>query len=100
MKNFRTFQLAVEFYKLTKTLSLHSALKQHLSRAAPSIALNLAEGHGKGTSKDQNRFFQIALGSARECQAILILAELQDTKAFLAVDKLAAHIYKLIKFGS
>ena len=97
MKNFRTFQLAVEFYKCTRTLPLSGTLKEQLSRAAPSIALNLAEGQGKGTSKDQARFFQIAFGSMRECQAIFILADLENTQAWKLLDNLAAHLYKLIK---
>ncbi|MBX7138295.1 MAG: four helix bundle protein, partial [Oligoflexia bacterium] len=45
-------------------------------RATLSIALNLAEGRGKPTRKDQLRFFSIAFGSVRECQAILILHDL------------------------
>ena len=98
MKNFKSYTLAVEFYKLTKTLKLPSYLKEQLSRASSSIALNLAEGAARRTSKDQNRFFQISFASLRECQAILDLAELQDTKALALADKLAAHLYKLISY--
>ncbi|MBX7138601.1 MAG: four helix bundle protein, partial [Oligoflexia bacterium] len=43
------------------------------SRASSSIVLNLAEGAGRATRADQNRFFSIAFGSLRECQAILDL---------------------------
>lgn len=68
-----------------------------LSRAASSIVLNLAEGRGKATVSDQVRFFQIAFGSLRECQAILILAELQENTAWVTLDKLAAHLFRLIK---
>jgi four helix bundle protein len=38
--------------------------------AAQSIALNIAEGSGKQNLKDQNRYFQIAGGSAGECAAV------------------------------
>jgi len=37
---------------------------------AQSIPLNIAEGNGKQSLKDKNRFFEIARGSALECAAI------------------------------
>ena len=98
MINFRTYNIAVEFYKLSKTLKLPAALKEQLSRAASSIALNLAEGKGRESTNDQCRFFQIALGSTKECQAILELAELKRPDLEDLADKLAAHIYNLIKY--
>ena len=97
IKNFRTFDLAVEFYRLCCTLKLKSHLKEQLSRAASSIALNLAEGRGKRSDKDQARYFQIAFGSVRECQAILILADLQSSKAWNTLDCLGAHLYRLLE---
>ena len=97
MKNFRTFDLAVAFYRQSRLIQLPCHLKDQLARAAQSIALNLAEGRGKATRKDQVRFFYIALGSARECQAALILENLQTTDAWKLLDKLAAAIYWLIR---
>ena len=97
MKNFRTFELAVQFYKLASTLTIKSHLKEQLLRASSSIALNLAEGRGKGTAKDQARFFHIAFGSVRESQAILILANLESSESWQKLDCLAAHLHKLIK---
>ena len=76
---------------------MQSHLKEQLSRAASSVALNLAEGRGKRTQKDQARFFQIAFGSVRECQAILILADLNDSPVWKTLDVLAAHLYRLIE---
>ena len=97
MKTFRTFNLAVEFFHLTQTLTIRGALKDQLYRAASSVALNLAEGRGKGTTRDQKKFFHIALGSIRECQAILILEKLENTQAWRQLDNLAAHTFCLIK---
>ena len=74
MKNFRTYDLAVSFYQATERLKLGSHLRNQLLRASSSTVLNLAEGRGRKTGSDQKRFFQIALGSHRECQAILELA--------------------------
>jgi len=97
MKNFRTFNLAVEFYKESRALQLDCHLKMQLARAASSIVLNLAEGSGRRTPKDQARFFQIAFGSLRESQAILELADSTIPSLKENADKLAAHIYQLIK---
>ena len=97
MKNFRTYAIAVEFYNLASALQYPRHLKDQLSRASSSIVLNLAEGVGRATKADQCRFFSIAMGSLRECQAILDIATSRHQEAEQIADRLAAHIYKLIK---
>jgi len=68
------YRLAVEFHRLVADLAPHgSGLGDQLRRAAASIALNLAEGHGRLTRAEQARFTLIARGSALECVAILDL---------------------------
>lgn len=42
------------------------ALADQLYRALGSIGANLAEGYSRGTGKDRARFYEYALGSARE----------------------------------
>ena len=96
-KNFRTYDLAVEFYHLMSTLRLPRHLREQLSRASASVALNLAEGTERSGTADQARFFHIAFGSLRECQAILDLAQSKNTESAELADKLAAHIYRLIQ---
>ena len=96
MRNFRTFQLAVNFYRQTRCHKLSAALRDQLERASQSIALNLAEGYGRGSVADQKRFYQISMGSLRECQAILMLAGLEGSQAWKTLDSLGAHLYKLI----
>ena len=66
--------------------------------AALSIALNLSEGTGKSSMPDRIRFFEYAMGSIRECQAIFEV----ESDAFTnsqkdLLDHLAASAYKLIK---
>jgi four helix bundle protein len=101
MKNrFRTYDLAVAFYHSSQRLKLKSALREQLNRAAASIALNLAEGRGKPTVKDQIRFFHIAMGSVRECQAIFELAALTAHSTYQELDLLAASLYCLIRSAS
>ena len=97
MKNFRTYELAVSFYHQAKKLPVSGNAQDQLWRAARSIVLNLAEGRGKQTTKEQTRFFYIALGSLRECQAVLTLEGLEDTAAWNSLDKLGAALYCLIK---
>ena len=71
MRNFRTYQLAKEFYQMLQNMRFPAHLKDQLNRASSSIVLNLAEGYGRSGPKEQRRFFQIAMGSLRECQAII-----------------------------
>ncbi len=66
---FRSFQLAKSLYKQSAQLKLPGHISNQLQRASSSVALNLAEGRGRPTRADQLRFFHIALGSVRECQA-------------------------------
>jgi four helix bundle protein len=97
IKNFRTYELAVEFYKQCKTLSLKGATKNQLERASLSIVLNLAEGWGKFGKKDKMRFFDIAMGSTRECQAIFTVEELTQIPAYETLDHIAASLFRLTK---
>ena len=96
LKNFRTYQLAVQFYQLTQSVKLPRQLSDQLKRAASSVALNLAEGAGRSSKDDTQRFFHIAFGSLRECQAILDLAPKQHSEAIAAADTLAANLYRLL----
>ncbi len=94
MKNFRTYEDSVQFYHLTLEARMPRHLKDQLLRAASSVSLNLAEGYGRMSVPDRQRFYRIALGSLRECQAILRLAPnggLLDSQA----DRLGASLYRL-----
>lgn len=42
------------------------SLSDQLYRAVDSISANFAEGYSRGTGKDRARFYEYALGSARE----------------------------------
>jgi four helix bundle protein len=66
------YRLAVEFHKMATDLAPHgSGLRDQLRRAAASVVLNLAEGHGRLSRAEQARFALIARGSALECFAVL-----------------------------
>ena len=97
MQNFRTYSLSRDFYKMIKPLKLAKPLGDQLRRAAASIALNLAEGYGRATLADQRRFFSIALGSVRECQAVFDLADTEIKKEVHDhLDHLAASVWRLL----
>ena len=93
LQNFRTHNLAVEFYQECKKETLPFHLKDQLMRAASSIALNLAEGSAKPTLKDRQKFYRIAFGSLREVQSIMQLEEIRSLER--KADHLAACLYKL-----
>ena len=97
MKNFKTYELAISFFNACLKLKLRGTLRNQLERASSSIALNLSEGRGRKTLADQKHFFQIAYGSARECKAILELADLKKDVVYCMADNICAHIYRLIQ---
>lgn len=95
--NFRSYQVAVQVFKECRSLQLPSYLKDQCLRAASSVVLNLAEGSGKDSSPDRKRFYQIAMGSTREVQAILDLADRVPVTLRDQVDHLGACVYKLCR---
>jgi four helix bundle protein len=69
------YRLSIEYvalaYRIARTLGgVNRHARDQWLRAAQSIPLNIAEGNGKQSLKDKNRFFEIARGSALECAAI------------------------------
>jgi four helix bundle protein len=100
MQNFRTLELATQYYQLIENLSMPGHLKEQLLRSASSVALNLAEGNVKQSIKDKKRIFQIAFGSFRESQTILRLARISDAEIIKLEDHLGACLYKLTTFKS
>ena len=69
------YQASIEFvvwlHKIQDQIPKKHSIYDQLDRASTAIALNIAEGNGKSTSRDRCRFFDIARGSAFECAAAL-----------------------------
>ena len=59
--------------------------------------LNLGEGYGKFTKPDQRRYYQIAFGSIRECQAVFDIMATVPEAVRSMLDHLAASAFKLLK---
>ncbi len=93
LQKFRTYQLALDFYRQCEDLKVPVHFRDQLKRAGSSIVLNLAEGSTKPTEKDRRRFYAIALGSFRETQAILQMT--QNHALLDHSDHLGGCLYKL-----
>ncbi|MBL0155423.1 MAG: four helix bundle protein [Chitinophagaceae bacterium] len=63
-------EIALQCYKLTSKFPTAEkfGLTAQMNRAAVSISSNIAEGSGRGSRIDFNRFVQMAIGSLYELQ--------------------------------
>jgi four helix bundle protein len=93
LKNFRTFELALQLYQACEKLQARSHIKDQLLRASLSIVLNTSEGSAKPTEKDRRRFYAIALGSCRETQTLLLIMKQDDL--FKLADQVGGCLYRL-----
>jgi four helix bundle protein len=83
MKDFRTLSVwqkshkfAVLIYQKTTTFPKEEVygITAQLRRAVVSVPTNIAEGCGRGSDKDFAKFAQIAIGSASECEYLILLS--------------------------
>ena len=100
LKTFRTYQLAVLLYGECKKTCLPAHLRDQLLRAASSICLNLAEGTGRPSPKEKQRFYSIAFGSLREVQAIMDLTRGIPESRLDLIDHVGACLYRLTHSSS
>ena len=96
--------MAIQFLALTEQLTSglpkgNGALHDQLKRSSLSIVLNIAEACGKATSKDKERFFAIATGSALESGAVLDackILKLIDESLLVSGKKLIIRIVAML----
>ncbi|WP_340114317.1 four helix bundle protein [Maribellus mangrovi] len=83
MKNFKNLKiwqngidLVVDIYKKTESFPKEEiyGITSQIKGSAVSIPSNIAEGSGRGTDKELNRFLDVALGSSFELETQLIIA--------------------------
>lgn len=80
-ESLEVFHLALEFasrtYEKVKRFPVEERfdLTSQTRRAVNSIALNIAEGSGRGTKKDFSHFLDIAVGSTFEVVTCFFLAK-------------------------
>jgi four helix bundle protein len=75
------------------------SLEDQLRRATASTVLNISEGDGKSSLREQARYFEIARGSCREARAALKLAAIWgyvDETTVAALDSLGDRVCALL----
>ena len=72
----RAMDLTLEVYAVTNRYpqAERFALVSQTQRSAVSVAANIAEGRGRGTTREFHRFVGIALGSLAELETHLLIA--------------------------
>lgn len=84
MRDFKKYEiwklshnLTLTLYRLTNNFPKEEiyGLTSQLRRASSSIPTNIAEGAGRDSDSEFNRFLTIALGSANETEYLIILAK-------------------------
>ena len=72
----KSIDLVVKTYKLTSSFPEHEkfGLVNQMRRASVSVSSNIAEGSGRISDKEFNRFLEISLGSSFELETQLIIA--------------------------
>ena len=82
----RSHQLVLNIYQLTSIFPKDElfGITSQLRRASVSIPNNIAEGCGRDSNPDFNRFLIISMGSASEVEYLLLLSK---DLGFLEFDK-------------
>ena len=80
-QNIQTWQEAVELHKIIISILPKFpkeeiyAMSSQLRRASLSISNNIAEGCGRESSKELRNFLNIAMGSTKEVESMIIVAK-------------------------
>lgn len=102
-RSLRVYQTALdvaeETYRLAHRLpsSERYGLASQIERASTSIPANIAEGAGRGSSRDFARFLRIAIGSACEVEAHIDLIVRLHSVDRSEVTGIQEHLRSLIK---
>ena len=102
----KAMDLTMEVYSLVKLLPREEtySLADQMRRSAVSIPANIAEGQGRDTDKEYNRFISIARGSLWEllthieiCDRLGYISTVQSTKARDLITEISKMLFALSK---
>ena len=97
----RAIQLSVAIYKLTGSFPKEEiyGLSSQLRRAGVSVASNIAEGYGRGSSGEYKHFLGMARGSLLEVQTQLVITRelgFGELELLQRADGLSEEVGKLL----
>ena len=97
----RAVDLAVDVYSVTKNFPKEEkyGLTSQITRSAVSVPSNIAEGSGRNSDKDFNKFLGIALGSSFELETQLIIANkigILEEESFKKIASETIEVQKMI----
>ena len=102
----KAMDLTVEIYSIVRLLPQEEtyALSDQMRRAVVSIPSNIAEGQGRDTMKEFNRFLSVARGSLRElstqleiCERVNYLDQTKTVKAASLIEEIDKMLNALSK---
>jgi four helix bundle protein len=102
----KAMDLTMEVYSLVKLLPREEnyCLSDQMRRAAVSVPANIAEGQGRDTDKEYNRFISIARGSLWEllthidiCERLSYISAVQSAKARDLITEISKMLVALSK---
>jgi four helix bundle protein len=90
----KAVKLAVEIYRITQTFPKEElyGLTSQIRRASTSVSANIAEGWGRGSTKEYIQFLLIARGSLMELETHLIIAQELNYLNQQQLEKMQAEI--------
>jgi len=70
-------------------------LASQMRRASSSILMNLAEGSGRSTDRDDSRYVSVAIGSANELEYQLCLADELGFRGAVPIDPIRNQVVEV-----
>jgi len=97
----RSIEMTLAVYRLTQGFPSEEkfGLTSQLRRASVSVASNIAEGYGRGSTGEYKQFLGMARGSNSEVQTQLIIAKclgFGDSKQLIEADALSSEVAKML----